>query len=144
MTNQLFRDYLDGKIHVRRPFKAGRIYTAPVGHFLSTKDSTGWTELDAASPDGYMHTSDGDITPWLSPKRTILDYHAYYETKTPMTPELRALIYGDMCGASIDRIIYDETSPRARALRAKEERGHGPKAEPLRVRGRNNRYKEKS
>lgn len=33
--------------------------------------------------------------------------------------------------------------PRARALWAKEQQGHGPAMTPLRVRGRNNRYKEK-
>lgn len=54
MTNQLFRDYLDGKIHVRRPFKVGAIYTAPVGQFLKTDDVTGWTELTGATPSGYI------------------------------------------------------------------------------------------
>lgn len=36
------------------------------------------------------------------------------------------------------------TVPRARALWAKQQQGHGPKDAPLRTRGRNNRYKEKS
>ncbi|WP_104086550.1 hypothetical protein [Arthrobacter sp. GMC3] len=41
------------------------------------------------------------------------------------------------------RYIFEPTDPRAHALTARQHRGTGPAPEPLRMRGRTNRYKEK-
>lgn len=117
MTNDLFRDLLDGQIMVPTSAKDGPI---PFDHHAFNRAVTdvaevsGWPYQYAADllmrfakecPDvGHMHMSIGDD----------------WDTK----PEPPA-------------------DPRARALWAKEQQGHGPKDAPLRTRGRNNHYKEK-
>lgn len=113
VTNQLFREVLEGLIPFPRKRTGGRtrIVFIPPGRTIWHADAPTVAELNAGVDISHVVT----IAGW--------DSWAKDHPVWPNEPEL---------------------DPRARALAAKQSRNTGPAATPLRVRGRNTHYKEKS
>ncbi|AIY01198.1 hypothetical protein ART_1599 [Arthrobacter sp. PAMC 25486] len=117
MTNQLFRDLLEGRIPMPAKPKDALI---PFDHHAFNRAVT-----DVAKVSGWPYQYAADLL-----MRFVKD--------CPDVGHVHMSIGGDW-----DTKPNPPTDPRARALWAKEQRGNGPAVESLRVRGRNNRYKEK-
>lgn len=124
MTNQLFRDYLDGKIPARakpKPPTLGEVaqrFAEAIGEPI--RNVIGIFTKIAEAFTGADQQSSYTLAPPIS---------------TPQT----------MHGNTISPIIYDETNPRAQALAAKQRQGHGPPSSgSWRVRERSTKFRSQS
>lgn len=116
MTNDLFRDLLEGRIPMARKRIKPGIYFLPK---LVNPAAPTMKELAAGVNISHILTVDGFS---FDPHPHAAAAHGWDDWGKRDSPP------ADL---------------RARALRAKQQQGHGPKDAPLRTRGRNNRYKEK-
>lgn len=156
MTNDLFRDYLDGRIPGHETPRTVTITVTPE-----------WrrpiTHSDHAVRISFSRLREA-IESYLAIPRWI-DYGAQrgltglgrahfndavdkMTSTTPWTRDECATMLGKIMDAAEKADLGQlqpnpAADPRARALWAKQQQGHGPEQEPLRVRGRNNHYKEK-
>lgn len=124
MTNDLFRDLLDGRIEVRSTFAAGglipkiksngRPVTLSYGHWQSVERSIG------QASDGIRSMAEAMGLVGIAAQEAVVTIRQLTST------------FND-----------PPADPRARALQHKQHQGTGPAVTPLRVRGRNTHYKEK-
>ena len=137
MTNQLFRDLLDGNIPMPRPWNQVYAFAAEAGAYTY---ATGWADATVI----HIHLGRS----FAAARRVFLNQLINAQDKYEHHHVAPVIGWIDewhpLPGDELDWIIQDDTDPRTRALAAKAARGKGPQS-PAGWRGkeRNTKYRSK-